>query len=320
MNTARPPQPSIARTHTLRMQGDWGAANLHRVCGWVGQELTARSGPGTRFAIWNGRGFVDGVHAVARGEVDVAMVTPAAFVSAALDGRGVYEGEAHPQLRALGTVPQRDRLVFGVHRSLGITTFEQLRAAAPQLTVATAPDDGINHVGIAAHALLERSKVDILGWGGSFLYAEQPFPAFDHVLAGRANAIVQEAVMVGPWQKFGGDYHFLEVEPEVLASLNNDLGWPSAVVSEGWFPGAPSFHTLDFSDFLMVTSTDLPDDIAYAIAWILGETREVIERQYAHLTPERSPITYPLDPVVMGRTPIPLHPGAARYYDALPTS
>ena len=68
----------------------------------------------------------------------------------------------------------------------------------------------------------------------------------------------------------------------------------------------------------MLTRSDLPDDVAYAIAWVLGETREVIERQYRHLPPEKSPITYPLDPVAMGRTPVPLHPGAAEYYDALP--
>jgi uncharacterized protein len=68
----------------------------------------------------------------------------------------------------------------------------------------------------------------------------------------------------------------------------------------------------------MLTTADLDEDIAYAVAWVLGETREVIEKQHRHLAPERSPITYPLDPVTMGKSPIPLHPGAARYYEALP--
>jgi uncharacterized protein len=53
---------------------------------------------------------------------------------------------------------------------------------------------------------------------------------------------------------------------------------------------------------------------------VLGETRHLIESQYWHLPPERSPITYPLDPTAMGRSPIPLHPGAARYYEALPAA
>ncbi|MFI6521488.1 TAXI family TRAP transporter solute-binding subunit [Spirillospora sp. NPDC050679] len=318
-DTARPPEPDIARSLTLHLRGDWGMANLHRVCGWISQELTDRAGPHTKVAVWNGRGFSDSVRAVGRGEVHIALATPAAFVTAALDGRGAYAGEAFPELRALSVVPQRDRLVMGVHRSLGITSFAELREAAPKLTLATSVHDGVNHVGLAAHELLTRSGVDVTGWGGEFLCDERPFETFDHVLAGRADAVVHEAVMLPHWQEFGGDFHFLEVEEEVLDGLRDDLSWPAAVIEEGYFPGCPSFRTLDFSDFLVLARADLADDVAYAVAWILGETRHLIERQYRHIPPERSPITYPLDPVAMGRAPIPLHPGAAEYYDALPT-
>ncbi|MQY06607.1 TAXI family TRAP transporter solute-binding subunit [Actinomadura macrotermitis] len=315
----RPPEPAIARSLTLHLRGDWGMANLHRVCGWISQELTDRCGPHTKIAVWNGRGFTDAVRAVGHGEVHVALTTPAAFAAAALDGRGIHHGEAFPELRALGVVPQRDRLVVGVRRALGITSFAELRAAKPALTVATSVNDGVNHVGLAAHELLERSGVDVRGWGGTFLEDERPFESFDHVLAGRADTVVHEAVMLPHWQEFGGDMHFLEVEQDVLDGLRADHAWPSAVIEEGYFPGCPRFQTLDFSDFLVLTRSDLPEDVAYAIAWVLGETRDLLERQYRHIPPERSPVTYPLDPVAMGRAPIPLHPGAARYYDALPT-
>jgi len=316
--TARPAEPQIRRSLTLHLKGDWGTANLHRVCGWIAQELTDRSGPHTRIAIWNGRGFSDSVRAVGRGEVDIAMTTPAAFATAALDARGVYRDESFPELRALGVVPQRDRLVVGVHKSVGATTFDELRKREPRLTVATSIDDGVNHVGLAAHALLDRAGVDVPGWGGEFLADERPFESFEHVLAGRANAIVHEAVMLPHWQRFGPDFDFLEVEPEVLAALEADFGWPAATVDDEFFPGRSAFRTLDFSDFLVLTRSDLPDDVAHAIAWVLGETRHVLEQQYRHLPPERSPVTYPLDPPTMGLAPIPLHPGAARYYDALP--
>jgi len=316
----RPPEPHIDRTVTLQMQGDWGAANLHRVCGWISMELTDRCGPGTRMAIWNGRGFVDGVHAVVKREVDLAMVTPAAFVRAALDGRGVYAGVEHPELRALGVVPQRDRLVIGVSRSWGIRSFDELRARRPALRLATSIDDGVNHVGLAAGELLRRSGVDVEDWGGTFLRDERPFESLDHVREGRADAIVHEAVMLPAWQEIGADLHFLEVERTVLDGLEADLGWPAADLPAGYFPGSPALRTLDFSDFLALTHADLAEDLAYAIAWVLGETRSVLERQYHHLEPERSPVTYPLDPITMGRTPITLHDGAAAYYSALPTA
>lgn len=315
---ARPGEPHIERRLTLHMQGDWGVMNLHRVCGWISMELADRCGPGTRMAIWNGRGFVDGVHAVGRGEVDVAIVTPAAFVRAALDGRGPYSGGGYPDLRGLGVVPQRDRLVVGVSRSLGITSFSQLREQRPVLHLATSHDDGVNHVGLAAREVLARSGVDIEGWGGHFLRDERPFETLEHVRAGRADAIIHEAVMLPDWQEIGSDLNFLPIEDTVLAALETDLGWPDARLPAGYFPDSPVLHTLDFSDFLVLTRAELPDDVAYGIAWVLGETRRVLERQYLHIPPDQSPVTYPLDPVTIGRTPIALHPGAAAYYDALP--
>lgn len=316
----RPTEPKLDRSLTLHLRGDWGSANLHRVCGWIAQELADRCGPHTRIATWNSRGFSDAVRAVGRGEVQVALATPTAFVTAALDGRGVYADEFYPDLRALGVVPQRDRLVVAVDKDLGITTFAELREHKPALRLATSIYDGVNHVGLAAHEVLTRSGVDVTGWGGELLEDERPFESLDHVKEGHANAIVHEAVMLPAWQEIGPNLNFLEVEPDVLDGLHDDFGWPEAVVDEGYFPGCARFTTLDFSDFLVLTRADLADDVAYAIAWVLGETRHILEGQYRHLTPERSPVTYPLDPVTMGKAPIPLHPGAARYYDALPVS
>ena len=193
-----------------------------------------------------------------------------------------------------------------------------MRAERPALRLATSFDDGINHVGLGAREVLTRSGVDIEGWGGRFLRDERPFETLAHVAAGRADAIIHEAIMLPAWQEIGADLHFQPVEDDVLAALDRDLGWPDADVPDGWFPGSPGFRTLDFSDFLVLGSAGLADDVAYAVAWVLGETRAVLERQYAHLPPEKSPVTYPLDPVAIGRTPVPLHPGAAAYYDALP--
>lgn len=312
-----PAEPRLERSLTLHLRGDWGTANLHRICGWIAQELADRCGPHTRVATWNSRGFSDAVHAVGRGEVQVALTTPAAFAAAALDGRGVFSDEYYPDLRALGVVPQRDRLVVAVHKDLGIDSFAQLRERKPELRLATSVHDGVNYVGLAAHEILTRSGADVTGWGGRLLEDERPCESLAHAKEGRANAIVHEAVMLPAWQEVGKEMNFLEVEEEVLDSVRDDFGWPAAHVDDGYFPGRSAFRTLDFSDFLVLTRADLPEDVAYAIAWVLGETRHIIEGQYRHLAPERSPITYPLDPVTMGKAPIPLHPGAGRYYDAL---
>jgi hypothetical protein len=64
----------------------------------------------------------------------------------------------------------------------------------------------------------------------------------------------------------------------------------------------------------MIARSDLPEDIAHMIAWCLCEKRAVLERMYRHIPPERSPVTYPLEPKKIATTSINLHPGAARYY------
>lgn len=168
--------------------------------------------------------------------------------------------------------------------------------------------------GALVHVGGNPADVDIEGWGGTIIDHERPPDCLDDIAFGRADAIVHEAVMLPGWQRIGEDMAFLQVEQEVLDGLERDFGWPAADIEAGYFPGAPAIHTLDF---LIVVRADLADDVAHALAWILGETKEVLEHQYAHLAPERSPVTYPLDPPTMGRTPIPLHPGAAEYYSGL---
>ena len=111
------------------------------------------------------------------------------------------------------------------------------------------------------------------------------------------------------------DLNFLSVEPAVLAKMRADYRWPGAEVAAGYLRGIKTpLQALEFSDFAMVCRADLPDDLAYLIAWCMCERREAIERAYRHLAPERSPVTYPLVPAKIAKTPIPLHPGAERYY------
>jgi TRAP-type uncharacterized transport system substrate-binding protein len=72
--------------------------------------------------------------------------------------------------------------------------------------------------------------------------------------------------------------------------------------------------SLDFSDWMVIVRDDLPEDIAYLLTWCLIETRDSIEAAYAHIPPEKSPLSYPLVPSKMAQTPIPLHSGARKYY------
>ena len=46
----------IQRRVDFRFMGDWGQANLHRICGWLMQELGDRCDPASKMSVWAGRG------------------------------------------------------------------------------------------------------------------------------------------------------------------------------------------------------------------------------------------------------------------------
>src|ERR1700679_694120 len=116
------PAPKIDRSITISFKGDWGRANLHRVSGWLGYELMNMCGQYSKFAIWNGRSGVDNVEAVGRGEVDVALSVPVSFMPMVVGGKGPFK-EKFPHIRALGYVPQNDRMVMAINKSFGVRTF-----------------------------------------------------------------------------------------------------------------------------------------------------------------------------------------------------
>jgi len=297
-------EPRLERPVTLAFRGDWGQANMHRICGWLAQEIGDRSPEGSEFAIWSGRGGLDQIAALRAGQADIAIVTPAV---------------AEPMLRPAGpscsvVSGQRDRLVVAVDAELPVSTVADLAAVTGDVTVATSPDDGVNLIGLAAHKALRLAGVDIQSL--SFRYDERPFPPISWFADGEADVLIHEAIMTPHWQRIAAKrpVRYLPWGDDVLAAFAAE-GWPSATVEAGYLPGlAEDLRTLDFSDFVLLCPRALADDVAYLAVWCMVKTRRALEAQYAHLPPDHSPVTYPLVPADMAQTPIPLHPAAARAY------
>jgi uncharacterized protein len=312
--------PKIDRSLTMNWMGDWGRANLHRALGWLCYEFNKLAGPHTKIGIWNGRGALDNICAVGRGEMDVALAVPQNFVAMALDGRGLFKGEAFPHLRALGHVPQHDRLIFAIRKDLGIASYDDLRKKKPKLRIAAGLDDGITWMGYGTQAMMSAAGIprrEFESWGGRYIEREEPRECTRLVLNGEADAVIQEAVMTFYWKELAEkvELAFLPVEPVVREKLKADLDWDAATLPKDFLRGMDrELPCMDFSHFVLITTTDLPDDVAYALAWASIERFEMLEQQYRHIPPERSPVSYPIDPRLAARTPIPLHPGAERYF------
>jgi hypothetical protein len=316
-----PPEPFIDRPLELHFQGDWGWANLHRISGWLASQVLSHSAPGTRVAVWTGGAGIDAMRAVDSGLVQMALYVPAGFAPMGLDGRGYFRGECFPRLRALGTMPQLDAIVFAIPKRFGIRSFEELRTKRPPLRISTSLDDGNNTLGYGVQTIMKTAGVPrelLESWGGGYVEGGPPYECAAFVADGKADAFFYEAIMTDSWRNLANaiDFDFLPVEVEVLDELERTLGWPRRTIPAGYQRGIEKpLTTVDFSDFLMLCRDDLPEDVAHLLAWAMCETKEILERQYRHLPPERSAVTYPLDPVKIARTTLPLHDGARRYYE-----
>ena len=256
-------------------------------------------------------------------DVDLSLIVPSYVGYSAVAGVGMFDGTPHPELRALGVMPQDDRLVFAVGAEHGIRTFEDLRTKKVPLKIATSHDDGVNTVGYGVNRVMAAHGIprdEFLAWGGSFMEDERPFPPLHWYRDGLADAVFHEAIMTPPWQEVGvaRETCFIPMEDAALTLLEEELHWPRGILRGGYLPGCDDdVVTLDFSSFLVLVHEDMPDDIAYLLTWCMVHTAHAIERQYHHIPSERSPLNYPFDPECMRATPIPLHPAAARVYDEL---
>lgn len=312
-------EPHVDRQITLTLQGDWGQANATRICGWLSQEVIDRSEPGSVVFIRSGRGGTDALEAVLSGDADAAVMTPTAAMGMVAAGIGPLASEGASRLRALGTVPQRDRLVTVVDAGLGMSSMDELGDRLPELRIATSPDDGVNLVGLAAHHQLKAVGAEpgaVLDAGGQFLYDQRPLLPIAAFRDGAANVLIHEAIMTPYWQRITENHEvvYLDATPKVLNAFD-EWHWPSAVVLRGFLPGLDRDLTApDFSDFLVVCSEDLADDIASVLAWSMVATRDALESQYRHIPPESSPVSYPLEPKAVASAPIPLHPAATKTY------
>jgi hypothetical protein len=322
--TSTTTEPRLPRSHHLTFVGDWGQANFHRICSWLCEEFCRRAGPRSRVAIWSIRaGGIEAVDLVQEGEADLCIVTPAMLIPSALTGEGIFAGRAAPNLRALAVLPQNDRMVLALKPELGIRSFEELRRSRPPLRIAASRDDGTNFIGHVGRLMMAAHGLDaatLASWGASYVEDTKPAESLARLRDGEADAVLQEAVMTPWWAELveSGRAVPLPAEDAALQRLKAERGFPSSPLPAGyWKPLDRPLPALDFSDFVLLVRDDMPDDMAHLLAWCLTETRHVIERQYRHLAPERSPLSYPLDPARMARPPIPLHPGARRHYETL---
>jgi TRAP transporter TAXI family solute receptor len=304
----------------LKLIGDWGNANFHLIVGWICAHMRWRSEPGSTFWIKTGTGYRDNVEAVASGEVDLAIVTPLdVTLEWARAGKEFYAGTPFPGLRTLGYFPQDDRLVLAVRADTGITSFEDIRQKKYPLKIATTCHDRNNMMTWVVDEVFRLHGIepsDIVKWGGHWLEHDHPRICLPQAIEGKANAVFNEGIMVPQWYELVEKVpmRFIPMERSALDKLA-ERGLRPAVMKKGRLGADRDIDCLDWSHWAVVVRDDMDEDLAYRITSTMVEERSHLEARFRHLPPERSPMTYPIDPNTMWKgLGAPLHPGAERYY------
>lgn len=309
----------------LRFRADWGGANLLRASGWLAQWVWEKTDAHRLSEIHTGRGMGDNLQAVSDGEVDVAFATPAAFAKLAREGRGPFDGRPLTNLVAIAALPHRDAMLPVVRAELGLNSLAEVAAYPGPLRVSLGANDRDGFMGFGGDIVLAAGGVDleeIVKRGGTVTRHEQPFDVIDDLREGRADLMVSEAIMTPDWQALAReqDVRFLSLTSSEADSLQDSWGLGVIEIPAAYFPGqTEAIVGLDYSDWICATTTDLDDDTAALLAQAFITAGESLVRGYRHFPVEYSPLRYPIDYRVAGQTSIPLHPAAARAYEAANT-
>ena len=107
---------------------------------------------------------------------------------------------------------------------------------------------------------------------------------------------------------------FLAVNDEVLNQLRQQFGYQRNVIPKGLFAPSvpdPDIPVVDFSDWIVLVNSDVPDEIAYLAAQVAVEDRAAYEAFYVDLPVRQRWLDVPMKPEEMWENVgVPLHPGA----------
>jgi uncharacterized protein len=262
---------------------------------------------------------------ISGGELDLGWVFPAVRASWAHEGKRSWAGKPLTNLRSVARFPRLDRQLFALAPWCPVKDLGQIGREKRAVRLGVRADELYEH----ENQILRQygySLADIEAWGGRWWHVGVGLTALDEEIRNReVDVVIGHASTEGVWQTVAANgFRFIGLEEQVMAGLERE-GYARNIVPVGFLPAIQEpLLTVDLSDNLLITRTEVDDGIIYKIAKSIDRNRKRIEEasvtvSYTHN--QRLPIpflTYSstlTQPITrQWETKIPLHPGAARYY------
>ena len=239
------------------------------------------------------------------GPVDFGAVA-IQFLRNAYRGTGMYAKEKpRTNLRLIANIQDPSYVLVAVKAETGIMDLAQIRQKRWPVRVLTAGIGGdsaaiLGHFGLSRQAIVEA--------GGRIGSTPEDRENFDVVIGGGGpmTTAPEWRIWTEISQKF--NLYFIELPEELLAKLARDGEQERGVIPAGLYRGIERpIPTVVRTGTVIYGRADMPDDFAYTVAKAMDEQQQLL--QWRHMN-----FWYNIHTVWNGHE-VPLHPGAARYYE-----
>jgi TRAP transporter TAXI family solute receptor len=229
------------------------------------------------------------------------------FLREAYQGTGVYARDNKPRtnLRLIANIQDPSYVLVAAKAETGITNLSQVREKRWPVRILTA-GIGRDSSRILAHFGLSRQAVE--AGGGHVGNTREDRENFDVVVggAGVMTTAPEWSIWTDISQKF--DLHFIELPDDLLAELAQEGEQERGTIPVGLYRGVDRpIPTVVRTGTVIYCRDDTPDEFAYIVAKAMDEQQQLL--QWSHLN-----FSYNVH-TVWKAYEVPLHPGAARYYE-----
>ncbi|MEO9132558.1 MAG: TAXI family TRAP transporter solute-binding subunit [Sphingomonas sp.] len=246
-------------------------------------------------------GTVQRVHA----HIDFG-ITEASMLSWAYAGKFIYAKDGpFRDLRLLARIEDPTYLLVGVKPALNIKSLAEIRER--KLPVRIITDFQPTVMPVLDYYGLDKKSLE--SWGGALVSSHDVTAAtpFDVVISSLASPANNPESAFWTTLTVAHPLHFLDLPDDLLDRLVHDTGMVRTTARWGLLRGVDrAIATVGRSGEVIFARTDMPDDVAFAIA-------KAVDRDRGKLKWFARP--YSIDPRTVSQgNGVPLHPGAARYY------
>ena len=246
---------------------------------------------------------VENMGLIATGDVDLAIGL-ADTVAQAYLGTGRFEGQQLPMIRGLASIYANMIHIVALEGS-GITSLEDLRGKRVSIG---APGSGTE---VNASSILEANGITYDDIDEQRLNFNETADALSNgdIDAGfwSVGAPTSSILNLATTQ----DIVILELsEAELAAAMTADSTFATSTLAGGSYNGVDADITVLGIPNVLTVSSEMSDDVAYAITKAMFEN--IADLQAVHPAANETTVEF-----TMSATPVPLHPGAIRYYEEI---